>query len=269
MTGGGRGVGRAIVERLLGDGDVVVAIELDPAALAWVDGHPAGDRVAGVAGDAADEAVTGRAADLAEAAAAAGRVGQQRRRVPRRLAPRRPAGRGAGADRAEPGPGGGRVRDRGPPVPGRRHRRGDRQRLLPPGPPGRPRRPPLRHRQGGRRGPDPRPGRRLRPPRHPGQRRRPRLDRHRALPGAAGRPGAGGGRPHPGRDGPAPSPGPGRAARRGRGRGRPPAVGGGQLRQRRRRPGGRRPLGLLRPRPRGARDLPSGGVASRRLRRNA
>ena len=69
VTGGGRGVGRAIVERLLGDGDVVVAIELDPAALAWVDGHPAGDRVAGVAGDAADEAVTGRAADLAEAAA--------------------------------------------------------------------------------------------------------------------------------------------------------------------------------------------------------
>ena len=69
VTGGGRGVGRAIVERLLGDGDMVVAIELDPAALAWVDGHPAGDRVAGVAGDAADEAVTGRAADLAEAAA--------------------------------------------------------------------------------------------------------------------------------------------------------------------------------------------------------
>jgi NAD(P)-dependent dehydrogenase (short-subunit alcohol dehydrogenase family) len=69
VTGGGRGVGRALVERLLGDGGVVVAIELDPAALAWVDGHPAGDRVAGVAGDAADEAVTGRAADLAEAAA--------------------------------------------------------------------------------------------------------------------------------------------------------------------------------------------------------
>jgi NAD(P)-dependent dehydrogenase (short-subunit alcohol dehydrogenase family) len=69
VTGGGRGVGRALVERLLADGGVVVAIELDPAALAWVDGHPAGDRVAGVAGDAADEAVTGRAADRAEAAA--------------------------------------------------------------------------------------------------------------------------------------------------------------------------------------------------------
>ena len=68
VTGGGRGVGRAIVERLLGDGGVVVAIELDPEALAWTGRHPAGDRVLGVAGDAADEAVTGRAADLAEAA---------------------------------------------------------------------------------------------------------------------------------------------------------------------------------------------------------
>jgi NAD(P)-dependent dehydrogenase (short-subunit alcohol dehydrogenase family) len=69
VTGGGRGVGRAVVERLLGDGDAVVAIELDPDALAWVDGHPAGDRVLAVAGDATDEAVCGRAADLAEAAA--------------------------------------------------------------------------------------------------------------------------------------------------------------------------------------------------------
>jgi NAD(P)-dependent dehydrogenase (short-subunit alcohol dehydrogenase family) len=69
VTGGGRGVGRAIVERLLGDGDVVVAVELDPDALAWAGGHPAGDRVLAVAGDAADEAVAERAADLAEAAA--------------------------------------------------------------------------------------------------------------------------------------------------------------------------------------------------------
>jgi NAD(P)-dependent dehydrogenase (short-subunit alcohol dehydrogenase family) len=68
VTGGGRGVGRALVERLLGDGGAVVAIELDPDALAWTEGHPAGDRVAGVAGDATDEAVCGRAADLAEAA---------------------------------------------------------------------------------------------------------------------------------------------------------------------------------------------------------
>jgi NAD(P)-dependent dehydrogenase (short-subunit alcohol dehydrogenase family) len=68
VTGGGRGVGRALVERLLADGGAVVAIELDPAALAWTEDHPAGDRVMGVAGDAADEAVTEQAADLAEAA---------------------------------------------------------------------------------------------------------------------------------------------------------------------------------------------------------
>jgi len=69
VTGGGRGVGRALVERLLSDGGAVVAVELDPAALAWTERHPAGDRIAGVVGDAADQAVTGQAADLAEAAA--------------------------------------------------------------------------------------------------------------------------------------------------------------------------------------------------------
>jgi NAD(P)-dependent dehydrogenase (short-subunit alcohol dehydrogenase family) len=69
VTGGGRGVGRALVERLLADGGAVVAIELDPDALAWTGAHPAGSRVMGVAGDAADQAVTERAADLAEAAA--------------------------------------------------------------------------------------------------------------------------------------------------------------------------------------------------------
>jgi NAD(P)-dependent dehydrogenase (short-subunit alcohol dehydrogenase family) len=69
VTGGGRGVGRALVERLLADGGAVVAIELDPDALAWTGDHPAGARVMGVAGDAADQAVTERAADLAEAAA--------------------------------------------------------------------------------------------------------------------------------------------------------------------------------------------------------
>jgi NAD(P)-dependent dehydrogenase (short-subunit alcohol dehydrogenase family) len=68
VTGGGRGVGRALVERLLGDGGSVVAVELDPAALAWTDHHPAGDRVIAVAGDAGDEAVAARAADLAQAA---------------------------------------------------------------------------------------------------------------------------------------------------------------------------------------------------------
>jgi NAD(P)-dependent dehydrogenase (short-subunit alcohol dehydrogenase family) len=68
VTGGGRGIGRALVERLLGDTDNVVAVELDPAALAWTESHPAGPRVMAVVGDAADEAVAEQAADLAEAA---------------------------------------------------------------------------------------------------------------------------------------------------------------------------------------------------------
>lgn len=69
VTGGGRGVGRAIVERLLADAQTVVAIELDPAALAWLDARPAGGRVVPVVGDATSEDVTERAADLAQAAA--------------------------------------------------------------------------------------------------------------------------------------------------------------------------------------------------------
>src|SRR4051794_14286381 len=66
VTGGGRGIGRAIVERLLADGDHVVLIELDPAALAWAGEH---ERATGVAGDASDPAVAERAADAAESAA--------------------------------------------------------------------------------------------------------------------------------------------------------------------------------------------------------
>jgi hypothetical protein len=34
VTGGGRGIGRAVVERLLGEAGTVVAIEFDQAALA-------------------------------------------------------------------------------------------------------------------------------------------------------------------------------------------------------------------------------------------
>jgi NAD(P)-dependent dehydrogenase (short-subunit alcohol dehydrogenase family) len=70
VTGGGRGVGRAVAERLLGDGGAVVALDLDPGALAWTRDHPAGARAIGLAGSAADEAVVERAADLAEAAGA-------------------------------------------------------------------------------------------------------------------------------------------------------------------------------------------------------
>jgi NAD(P)-dependent dehydrogenase (short-subunit alcohol dehydrogenase family) len=68
VTGGGRGIGRAVVERLLGAADCVVVIELDPAALAWMQSHPAGSRLIAAVGDAADEAVTEWAADLAQAA---------------------------------------------------------------------------------------------------------------------------------------------------------------------------------------------------------
>ena len=66
MTGGGRGIGRAVVERLLSDGDAVVAVELDPSALEWLDGV---ERATALVGDASDEAVTERAADAAQAAA--------------------------------------------------------------------------------------------------------------------------------------------------------------------------------------------------------
>jgi NAD(P)-dependent dehydrogenase (short-subunit alcohol dehydrogenase family) len=69
VTGGARGVGRAIVERLLARGDAVVALDRDAGALAWLDAHPARGRARSVAGDAADPRLAERAADLAEAAA--------------------------------------------------------------------------------------------------------------------------------------------------------------------------------------------------------
>jgi NAD(P)-dependent dehydrogenase (short-subunit alcohol dehydrogenase family) len=96
VTGGGRGVGRAIVERLLSvdggsevssgsstvggsrgevgiggsggggsRGDAVAIVELDPAALAWVDGHPAAGRLIPIVGDASDERTASRAAESA------------------------------------------------------------------------------------------------------------------------------------------------------------------------------------------------------------
>ena len=69
VTGGGRGVGRAIVERLLHDGGIVVAIEFDESALEWVDSHPARNRVVAMVADASDEDATMLAAELAQARA--------------------------------------------------------------------------------------------------------------------------------------------------------------------------------------------------------
>jgi NAD(P)-dependent dehydrogenase (short-subunit alcohol dehydrogenase family) len=64
VTGGARGIGRAIVERLARDGHVV-ALDRDAAALAWTQ---ADERVSAVSGDAGDESVASNAADHAERA---------------------------------------------------------------------------------------------------------------------------------------------------------------------------------------------------------
>jgi NAD(P)-dependent dehydrogenase (short-subunit alcohol dehydrogenase family) len=69
VTGAGRGIGRAVVERLLGDENTVVGIEADPAALAWAQQHTAGSRIIVVTGDAADEKVAEQAGDQAQSAA--------------------------------------------------------------------------------------------------------------------------------------------------------------------------------------------------------
>jgi NAD(P)-dependent dehydrogenase (short-subunit alcohol dehydrogenase family) len=66
VTGGGRGVGRAIVERLVGDGASVVVIESDSGAVEWMDDHVPDERLQAVAGDAADAKVTEEAANRAE-----------------------------------------------------------------------------------------------------------------------------------------------------------------------------------------------------------
>ncbi|MGW0804887.1 SDR family NAD(P)-dependent oxidoreductase [Nonomuraea sp. NPDC002799] len=64
VTGGGRGIGKAVVERLLGEKDTVVVVERDADALGWA--GPQGSRVVPVIGDAADEEVAAWAADLAQ-----------------------------------------------------------------------------------------------------------------------------------------------------------------------------------------------------------
>jgi NAD(P)-dependent dehydrogenase (short-subunit alcohol dehydrogenase family) len=68
VTGGGRGVGRAIATRLLGAGTAVIVIEKDQAATAWIREHAVGERIVAVHGDAAQESVAERAAELAQQA---------------------------------------------------------------------------------------------------------------------------------------------------------------------------------------------------------
>ncbi len=63
VTGGGRGVGRAVVERLLADGEAVVVIEVEPDAVSWL---PADGLTAAVVGSAGDPEVAEAAADAAE-----------------------------------------------------------------------------------------------------------------------------------------------------------------------------------------------------------
>ncbi|RAO59979.1 SDR family NAD(P)-dependent oxidoreductase [Micromonospora saelicesensis] len=69
VTGGGRGVGRAVVERLLATGATIVVLERDADAVDWLADHPAADRLVAVVGDAADEQMAEHAAELAERAA--------------------------------------------------------------------------------------------------------------------------------------------------------------------------------------------------------
>jgi NAD(P)-dependent dehydrogenase (short-subunit alcohol dehydrogenase family) len=67
VTGGGRGIGRAIVERVLQDGGAVAVLELDEPAVGWVAAHPAADRIGCVIGSAADESAARAAANRGEA----------------------------------------------------------------------------------------------------------------------------------------------------------------------------------------------------------
>jgi len=65
VTGGGQGVGRAIVERLIADGKAVVVIELHEATIDWMRPLIDARRAIAVLGDAGDDEVATRAAAAA------------------------------------------------------------------------------------------------------------------------------------------------------------------------------------------------------------
>ena len=71
VTRGGRGIGRAIVERLADSDEVarVVVVEREEQAVAWTSSAPHSDQITCVIGDAGDPEVAERAADAAEDAA--------------------------------------------------------------------------------------------------------------------------------------------------------------------------------------------------------
>ena len=66
VTGAGRGIGRAICERLLADGAAVVAVDVDLDVLRWVESDERSDRAAVVVGNVGMATIAGRAADAAE-----------------------------------------------------------------------------------------------------------------------------------------------------------------------------------------------------------
>jgi NAD(P)-dependent dehydrogenase (short-subunit alcohol dehydrogenase family) len=68
VTGGSRGIGRAVVARLLTEGAAVVVVDLSEPDLSWVSGD-AVDRVGAVVGSAADAAIARSACDVAESLA--------------------------------------------------------------------------------------------------------------------------------------------------------------------------------------------------------
>jgi NAD(P)-dependent dehydrogenase (short-subunit alcohol dehydrogenase family) len=68
VTGGGRGVGRAIVERLITDpAHHIVIVEIDEEATGWTIQHSAARQIEVVAGDAAEASTVEKAAERAEA----------------------------------------------------------------------------------------------------------------------------------------------------------------------------------------------------------